>query len=72
MALVNGCGLSKNDNRNVSAQVLVTSSGDEILAQLRASTEIISDAIGKSAPVYFGASHNARVANKALQVTVFR
>ena len=72
MALVNGYGLSKHDNRNVSAHILVTSSGDEILAHLRTSTEIISDAIGKSAPVYFGASRNARVANKALQVTVFR
>ena len=72
MALVNGYGLSKHDNPNVSAHILVTSSGDEILAHLRTSTEIISDAIGKSAPVYFGASRNARVANKALQVTVFR
>ena len=72
MALANGYRLSKHDNRSVSAQVLVTSSSDEILAQLITSTEIIIDAIGKSAPVYFGASRNAHVANKALQVTVFR
>ena len=72
MALANGYGLSEGSNRDITTQVLVTSNDDEILAQLRTSTEAVSDAIGTSAPIYFGASHSARVTNNALQVTVFR
>lgn len=72
IALANGYGLSEPNNCDITTQVLVTSNSDEILEQLRTSTESVSDAIGTTIPIYFGASHNPRVTNNALQVTVFR